>query len=424
VLIVGESGLGATRLSGELRTMAGDRATWLEGQCPSYGGELVYWPLASILRRWLGVEDGEAEIAVRTKARAKLGALLGERAPEALAPFGRLLGVDLGGGAPAAGPAEELHRAYRDWLLELAARGPLVVAVEDVHWADASTCDLLGDLLELTDRAPLMLVLTSRPEPSSEGWRLRLRIHTEYAHRLTELALKPLSERAAREYLAMLLPDLDDSVVRELVDRAEGNPYYLEELLRALVDGDGLVRKRTWTFTVDAADLLPPALENLLVARIDRLPQSARRAAQAAAAIGRTFSVRVLERLVPGDDLDAELAVLFRAEIVREVGRYPELECTFKHGLLQEAALSTVTPERRRELHGLVGSALEEVFADSLDEHLELLAYQFGRSDQLEKAFHYLMRAALRAEEFAAGPQADELRRRAAKVKARLDQDA
>ena len=423
VFIVGETGVGSTRLLGELRAMAGDRVTWLEGQCPSYGSELVYWPAEMILRGWLGVEEGEAEITVRTKARAKLGELLGERASEALPAFGRLLSVDLGPGAAEISsetPAAQLHRAYRDWLLALAERGPLVVALEDVHWADVSTCELVADLLEITDRAGLMLALTSRPEPASEGWRLRMRIQTDYPHRLTELVLRPLPERAAREYLNQLLPALDETVLRELVDRAEGNPRYLEELLRALYDGGGLVRQRTWTLTVGAADLLPPALENLLVARIDRLQESARRVAQVAAVIGRTFSVRVLERVVRSESLDDDLAVLFRTEMIRELRRYPELECTFKHGLLQEAALSTLTPERRRELHGRVGNALEELFADSLDDCLELLAHHFGQSDQLEKGFHYLLRAAVRAEEFHAATQARELHRRADKVAARL----
>lgn len=299
-----------------------------------------------------------------------------------------------------------------------------MIALEDIHWADESSCELLSNLLAITDRAPFLLALTTRPEPASAGWKLRLRVETEYAHRLTELALRPLSEQAEREYLRLLMPALDESVVVELVARAEGNPRYLEELLRFLVEGGGLVRERTWTLSATAADLLPPALENLLVARIDRLPESARRVGQVAAVIGRTFSVRLLERVVWTDDLEHDLATLFRAEIIRELRRYPELECTFKHGLLQEAALSTLTPERRRELHGRVGDALEALYADTLDDHLELLAYHFGRSDQLEKAFRYLTRAAVRAEELDAAPQATELRRRAEKVKARLGEKA
>ncbi len=426
VVVVGESGLGATRLLEELRMLAEGRATWLEAGCPSFGSELVYWPLEVVLRRWLGVEEGEPAIAVRTKARARLGEVLGERAEAVLPYLGPLLAVTLDPGAGGSELSPEalaagLHRAYRDWVLALAERGPLVLALEDVHWADASTRELVADLLEVTDRAPLLLALTTRPEPASEGWKLRLKVETEYAHRLTEVTLRPLSERAQREYLRLLMPALDESVVVELVERAEGNPRYLEELLRFLVDGGGLLRERTWTLSMNAADLLPPALENLLVARIDRLPETARKVAQTAAVIGRTFSVRLLERVVWTDDLDRDLAALFRAEVVRELRRYPELECTFKHGLLQEAALSTLTPERRRELHGRVGDALEELYADALDDHLELLAHHFGRSDQLEKAFRYLVSAAVRADEFGASPQAAELRRRADKVKARLD---
>jgi predicted ATPase len=128
----------------------------------------------------------------------------------------------------------------------------------------------------------------------------------------------------------------------------------------------------------------------------------------------------VLEQVVGTEKVARTLPILLRAEIVREVRRYPELECTFKHGLLQEAALSTLTAERRRDLHGRVARGFEEVFADSLEEHLEILAQLYARSDELETALEYLVRAAARAEEFDAGPQAVELRRRADKVKARI----
>jgi predicted ATPase len=131
--------------------------------------------------------------------------------------------------------------------------------------------------------------------------------------------------------------------------------------------------------TVRTAEALPPALENLLVARIDRLPDEPRGLAQIAAAIGRRFPVRVLTE-VAGKDGDEALSTLFRAEIVREVRRYPEFECAFTHGLLQEAALSTLTAARKRELYALIAAAFEAVYAESLDDHLERLAHYHAQS--------------------------------------------
>jgi class 3 adenylate cyclase/predicted ATPase len=427
VLLVGDAGIGKTRLLTELRGMTAEGTTWLERHCPSYGGELLYWPFAEILRSWLGVQDGEAEIAVRTKARAKLGGLLGARLPDVLPALGRLLSVklepelesrvrDLRPDALAA----ELHRAYRTWVEALAERGPVVLALEDVHFADRSTRELAEDLLEVTDGAPLLLVVSCRPDPASEGWRLRLRILSDYAHRATEVSLGPLPESAAVAYLRTLMPGLDDAARGEIVERAEGNPLYLEELFRAYVEGGGPEKRRPWTLSVRATELLPPALENLLVARIDRLPEGARRLAQVAAVVGRTFPVRILERVADNHDVTADLAVLFRAEIVREQRRYPELECSFRHGLIQEAAMSTLTTARRQELHGRVAAAFEDLFAASLDDYLELVAHHYARSQDFPKALDYLERAGEKAAALDAVAQAAEMWTRARKVAVRM----
>lgn len=318
--------------------------------------------------------------------------------------------------------AAAIRGAYAAWLERLAAERPLVLAVEDAHWADASMRRLAEDLLALSDRAAVLLAFTFRPDPASEAWPLRLRALADYPHRTVELPLGPLPEDAAVQILAGLLPGvLDEDARREIVGRSEGNPLYLEELLRALVEGGGLVRRRTWTLDADAARrLLPPALENLLVARIDSLPEGARRLAQLAAVVGRTFPVAVLEHVLGADAVARDLPVLLRAELARELRRFPQLECIFKHGLLREAALATMTPERLREAHGRIAHAFEEVFADGIAERLDQLARLYASSDELEKAHHYLLRAAARAEELDAPGQAADLRRRAERVAQRL----
>jgi class 3 adenylate cyclase len=402
LLLVGEPGIGKSRLLAELQALAGE-VTWLEGHCLSYGG-LPSWPFAEILRQWLGVEDREPEVAIRTKARARLGALLGRDQSEALRALGRLLRIRLDTlqqdvPVPAEGVGVAIRHAYGAWVEALTAERPVVLAVEDVHWADRSSRALAQELLELTDRAPLLLVATMRPDPASEGWRFRGHVLSDFRHRSRELAVSPLTDAAANELLATLLPGaLDDLGRAVLVARAEGNPLYLEELLRLLVETGGVERRRrTWTLTASPAELLPPALENLLVARFDKLPEGPRRLAQVAAVVGRTFPVSVLERVAPDTDVAGDLAALLQAEIVQEVRRYPEFECTFKHGLLQEAALTTLTAARRRELFGRVAIAFEEFAAGALDANLERLAYYYAHSLDLQKALEYLERAGERA---------------------------
>ena len=391
VVLAGAAGIGKTRLIAELRSLAGERATWLEGHCLSYGG-LPPWPFMEILLGWLAAEAGEPEIAVRTKARARLGALLGEELDEVLASLGHLLRLRQ---EPAtdASDADGVPRAYLRWLEALAAEQPVIVVLEDVQWADVPTRELAEAVLELTDRAGLAFVLTDEPIAGSEGAILRLRALSDYPHRATELTLGPLTDDASELLLAEMLGDDIDAASRErLIREAEGNPLYLEELARALEEGSLESRGRTWTISMRSPELLPPTLENLLVARIDRLATGPRRLAQAAAAVGRTFRVGVLAHIV-GEEVTHDLSALFRTQIVRELRRYPDFECEFTHGLLQEAALSTLTATGRRDLYARVAKAFEDVYAESLDDHVEQLAHYHAQAGNLPKALEYAERA-------------------------------
>jgi class 3 adenylate cyclase len=427
LLLVGDAGIGKTRMVSELRTIAEGRAVWLEGHCHSYGTELLYGPFVDVLRHWLGVESGEAEVSVRTKLRAKLAGLPALDATELVTPLGRLLGLQ---GAPqeaerSAGPEElarELRAAYAAWLEALTQTEPVVLALDDLHWADAPTRELAEELLEVTDRAPLLLTVALRGDMPSEGYRFRLHALEHFSHRAVELPLGPLSKAASEELLGMLVPEGLDEVARvELVTRAEGNPLYLEELLRSLIEEGGLERRRrTWALTVTPASLVPAALEGLLVSRIDHLPESPRRLLQVAAVVGRTFPADALERVSRSETFERDLSTLLRAQFIRELRRYPQLVYTFKHGLLQEAALSTLTPARLEQLYGRVAAVFEELYAGSKDEYLEVLASYYARSRNLEKALEYLERAGGRAVSLDASTQAVHLLKRAREVATKL----
>ncbi|MGH2996108.1 MAG: AAA family ATPase, partial [Gaiellaceae bacterium] len=255
LLLIGDAGLGKTRLVAELRSLAAGRVTWLEGHCLSYGTELLYGPFIQMLKGWVGAEEGEAELSVRTKLRAKLGLLPASELRDVLPYLGRLLSLRLDPEdderlrrlAPEV-LATEIRRAYQSWIASLARQGPVIVAIEDVHWADRSSRELADDLLELADRVPLLLVATSRVDPASEGWRLRVRILAEYAHRAVELALAPLADDAARQLLAGLprSQKLGPGELEQIVAGAEGNPLYLEELLNAFAETSGFRRGETW----------------------------------------------------------------------------------------------------------------------------------------------------------------------------------
>jgi class 3 adenylate cyclase len=430
LLLVGDAGLGKTRMLSELRGLSPD-LTWLEGRCVSYGAGAPYGPFVELLRTWLGVDEGEAELAVRTKLRARAGALLGVRAEPTIAYLGLLLSIKLDPDVErellslsADELAERIQEAFVTWAELLASSGSLVLAVDDLHWADATTRALAERLLALTDRAAVMLATTLRPDPGSQGWAFRLAAQTAFAHRVIELPLPPLTPDASRSLIDELVPVglVTEPLRDEIVAKAEGNPLYVEELLRALMEAGG-DRRRTWTVTPGSAAELPPALEALLVARIDRLESDARRLAQVAAVVGREFPVSVAATVAGSRDADRDIAALLRAEIVRELRRFPQLECTFRHGLLQEAALSTLTPNSQRGLYGTVGHAMEVYLGERTEDRLEQLAFYFYRSDEHATALDYLDRAAERAAELESLLRAEELWTRARRLAERVDDD-
>jgi adenylate cyclase len=328
--------------------------------------------------------------------------------------------------------AEALQRqicaAFVELIEALAQHSAVVLAIDDLNDADASTVELFTELLPLTDRVPVLVAAAARTAPDSEAWRLWVHIQSGFRHRLVEIRLAPLSDEAAGDLADTLAPigSLDVATKSEIVARAEGNPLYVEELVRLLSESGGFERSRSGSITLSRSTiLLPPALEGLLVARVQQLPPPARRLAQVAAVMGRTFPVAVLRGVADTDGFDAAFADLLRAEVVREHQRYPDFECSFRHGLLRDAVLSTLTPAKAKELHLQVARGYEDVYAGSLEAHLDRLALLCSRGGDLPRALSYLERAGRRARELKAMAQAEHLLTRARQVAAKLrDADA
>jgi class 3 adenylate cyclase len=428
VVIGGEAGIGKSRLLAEVRGRTSEPA-WHEGRCLSYGARAPFGPFVEILRAWLGGAPGDADLAVRTRLRARLGT----DAASLLPPLARLLGVrrESGEEDPLAGlPADELasalRSAYVEWVRRLAFAGPVVIAVEDVNWADGSSGELATDLIGLADHAPVGVVLTLRPEPGTVGWTLRTHAISEASHRLTLVDLVPLSPAATEELATRLVPDdgLDPATRRVLAEVSEGNPLYLIELLARLRETGALAHHEAWTLTVPR-DVLPPALEGLLVARVDQLSGPPRTLIEAAAVIGRRFERPILERVVGSspEEMDSALGSLLRAGIIVEAGRYPDPAFEFRHGLLHEAVLGTLTDARRADLHLSVARAIEAQYPDGLDAQLEVVAHHYARAHDLPKALEYLERGAERAESLGASDDASRLWLRALRAANRLGDD-
>jgi class 3 adenylate cyclase len=415
VLLEGEPGIGKTRLLDWLREELGEEVTWVEGYCASYGGQPLCHAPAEALRAWVGVDD----VARRAATLERLGL-----EPDALPYLASLLSdsdeLPRTNGSSAEFDSA-LAQAYAAWLTGLARERPVVFAVHDMHWADHCTRELVGRLLSLIDDQPLMIAVTTRLTQDGNDQRLRERALREHGDRVVELRLAPLSEDEANEVLAELAPgELSGEARREVIALAEGNPLYLEQLLRSLLESGGLEARRTWALTVPAAQL-PIGLESLLVARIAALPRDARGVAQAAAVLGRTFAPTVLALVSGVQDVERNLTRLLRADIIREARPFPNREYAFTHGLLQDAALSTLARARRRELYKLVAGAYEQAFAESIDDYFELLAFYYARGGELQRALEYMERAAHRATSLGAHTQAADIWSRAAGIAEKID---
>ena len=412
VAIIGEAGIGKSRLVAEVRQQSTGRspqAHWIEGRALSYGQTLSFWTITQLLYSDLNLSDGDPEVKVRAALKRRLNALFGDKDMEVLPYLVHLLGVRLEGESAdrlRLLDGETLRRqtllAIGRYFQRLAEKQPTVAVFEDLHWADPSSLEALEALLAVTDRAPLMLVLLSRLEREQASWLIKVKAETDFSHRYTEIQLKPLSPSEQNRLVDNLLAiaDLPDSTRRLILERTEGNPFYLEEIIRSLIDQGAIVHEGDgWRATRDLTDLtIPETLEGVLLSRIDRLQEDVRRTLQMASVIGRSFLFRLLEAIATAEQqLDQQLAQLQRVDLVREKNRLPELEYIFKHSLTQEATYNSLLMEQRRGFHRQVGEALENLFSDRIEQYLGLLAHHFESAGDFAKAVGYLIKAGDRA---------------------------
>jgi ABC-type oligopeptide transport system substrate-binding subunit/class 3 adenylate cyclase len=418
LFITGEAGIGKSRLLAELQdrftdsTPAVGAPQWLEGRCVSYGESLPYWPYRDLLRGWLGAGADDPELRVRLTLRRATERLFGDRAHEVYPYLGASLGLSLEPQAQSRigelSPEALQYRTFEVFgtLFErLAEDGPVVVALDDLHWADATSIQLTERLLPITERAAVLFVIAQRRERDHPSWATKETAARELPHRVRDISLEALSGDAQHELLHALVGEhtLPHDLERQVLDDAEGNPFYLEELIGSLVDAGAVARDESspsgWRFDHAVPVHVPETVEKVILARIDRLTPACHEVITAASVLGRRFGLPLLEGVSEGNGtLRDSLTELQRLDLVREGRRWPEPEYRFKHALIQEAAYGTILSERRVRLHRRAAEWLERRSDENAQEEvLGLLAHHWLAAQDEDKAIQYLTQAADRA---------------------------
>ena len=396
--VIGEPGVGKSRLYYEFIDSPPARGcTIMETGAVSYGKLNAYYPLRELLRTFFQIEDRDDARAIHDKLAGRLTEI-DESLHGVLPALAALLDVPLENQTwRELDPSlrrQRMHDGLKRLLIRLSQEQPLIVMIENLHWIDAETQAFLDALIESLPTARILLLVNYRPE-YQHGWSSK----SYYG----QLRLDPLSPDSADEFLHVVLGDDPElqALKRLLIERTEGNPFFLEECIRTLVETKALMGERGACRLRQPLSKIqvPVTVQAILAARIDRLSPEDKRVLQCAAVIGKNVAFPLLQGVTnaPEEELRQSLAQLQTAEFLYEQSLFPELEYTFKHALTQEVAYATLLLERRRELHARTVQAIETQYADRLANQVDRLADHAFRGAMWEKAVTYFRQAGAKA---------------------------
>jgi class 3 adenylate cyclase/predicted ATPase len=434
VSIYAESGMGKSRIMREFKTWllarpGAERILWLEGRALSFSEHASYWLIIQMIRGILNLKQDATEDDVLYTLWERGEELLGkETAREAIPFIANIMGLKLEGEwvGWVHNLSPEVRQKQTFWSVQEFFKAATeqyltVIALDDLHWADEASLALIDSLMQVAVQAPLMFLLAFRPQRDKGCWRLRDKAVSEYPHRHTEIPLKPLMTDESDALLSKLLPgaQLTTESRLDILNKASGNPFYLEEVVRTLIENGAVIphpqQTGSWQVTEKIAEVdVPDSLEGAIIARIDRLSEAARQALQMASVIGRSFEMPILDHLVEAQtELGEWLAQLERDDLIRPAGTSGYI---FPNALVQEVVYDNLPVHRRQEYHRRVGEALEamirERYGDDTPDNLamdldgdgipeqgsELLAYHYHLSDNRNKAMLYLELAGYKAQ--------------------------
>ena len=384
-----EPGVGKSRLFFEFKAVCQSGWMLLEAFSVSHGKASAYFPVVDLLHGYFRITGDDDPRTRREKVNGRVLTLdptLEDTRPYLFSLLGIIDGDDLLAEMDGKVKKRRTLEAIKRILLRESINQPLMVILEDLHWIDEQTQEFLNLVADSIGTAKILLLVNYRPE-YSHSWGSK----TYY----TQLRLDPLGKESAEEMLAVLVGDAAElaPLKRLIIEKTEGTPFFMEETVQVLLDEGSLVRNGGMHLTKPIGELkIPPTVQAILAARIDRLVSDAKELLQTLSVIGREFPRSLVRVLAPksDDELNRLLNDLQLGEFIYEQPAVGDTEYIFKHVLTQEVAYNSLLIERRKLLHERAGEALESVFAAQLDDHLDELARHYSRSSNLGKAIEYL----------------------------------
>lgn len=435
VFILGDAGLGKSRLLEELKKtimnyelgIMKDKSlitnhqlpiTILEGRCLSYGETLAYHPFIQILRSIFGITDRDSTLDIQEKLLKFTTTLFPDEYKDIVPYIGYLFSVrfsdELDEKVKYLDPKSlkiQFFLSIRKLLTTLAKSAPHILVIEDYHWIDPESLELLEFIFDVSEISPLLFLGFSRIEKEAQSYRIKEGLKSKLGDKFLEIVLKPLDYGAASRITDNLLQisGITQEFKDKILGKTEGNPFYLEEIIRSLIDAHILAfEDGVWHMAIDISALeIPDTIQLLVSSRLDRLEPETKDLLQQASVIGRTFDVQLLEHLSRIDTLllSLHLATLEEYEfIVRDSNSGTRHK--FRHPLLHEVTYNGLLKKKRRELHREVAQSIEEIYSDKLEKFTEVLAFQYANSDDVDKAIEWLKKAGNKAKEHFANDEA------------------
>jgi class 3 adenylate cyclase/tetratricopeptide (TPR) repeat protein/regulation of enolase protein 1 (concanavalin A-like superfamily) len=381
----------------------------LEGRCVSIGQPISYWPFIDILKTYFNLSEGDDTAAIARKVTESIAELMPQGADETLPLLGQLLSIKYGNELDDrlkfATPEQIRHQTLmrlRDVFETLAKRQPLLLILEDLHWSDDLSIDLISLLMDELVNTPIMLLCVYRPEHDHRVWQLSNQARRKCMDRFTEIILNPLSSIESRELIESLLEieNLPEPTKKMIMDKSEGNPFFIEEVIRSLIE-QGMIYQQDdrWIARDEIANIdVPDTIQSVILSRVDRLQSEAKYILQCASVIGRLFKHRLLDHLTHQErELNRYISEFEDRELIYEERTVPELEYAFKHALTQEATYQSILERKRKEFHSQVAIGIESLYQERLEDYYDELAQHYSKSDDVEKAIEYLLKAGEKA---------------------------